>query len=37
MFNKILDDSSGISWSVTGKASVESGTTFLEKEFSDEL
>ena len=37
LFSKILDDSSGISWSVTGKASVESGTTFLEKNFSDEL
>jgi hypothetical protein len=37
LFSKIMDDSSGISWSVTGKASVESGTTFLEKNFSDEL
>ncbi|HXV45717.1 MAG TPA: hypothetical protein VD736_03500 [Nitrososphaera sp.] len=37
LFNRILDDSSSISWSVTGKASVESGTTFLEKNFSDEL
>ena len=37
LFNRILDDSSSISWSVNGKASVESGTTFLEKNFSDEL
>jgi hypothetical protein len=37
LFNKILDDSSGIKWSVTGKASVESGTTFQERPFSDEL
>jgi hypothetical protein len=37
LFNKVLNDSSGISWSATGKASVESGTTFQEKEFSSEL
>jgi hypothetical protein len=37
LFNKILNDISGIKWSVTGKASVESGTTFQEKTFSDEL
>jgi LEA14-like dessication related protein len=37
MFNKILNGSEDIQWSVTGKASIESGTTFLEKTFSDEL
>lgn len=37
LFNKILNDNSSIRWSVTGKASVESGTTFQERNFSDEL
>ena len=37
MFDKILNGSEDIQWSVTGKASIESGTTFLEKTFSDEL
>lgn len=37
LFNKLLNDSADIQWSVTGKASIESGTTFQEKTFSDEL
>jgi hypothetical protein len=37
LFNKVLNGSSDIRWSVTGKASIESGTTFQEKTFSDEL
>lgn len=37
LFNKILNGSADIKWGITGKASVESGTTFQEKTFSDEL
>ncbi len=37
LFNKILSGSEDIRWSITGKASIESGTSFQEKEFSSEL
>lgn len=37
LFNKVLNGSSDIKWSIAGKASIESGTTFQEKTFSDEL
>jgi hypothetical protein len=37
LFNKILNGSAEISWSITGTASIESGTSFQEKPFSDEL
>lgn len=37
LFNKILNDSAGIRWGIAGKASIESGTSFQEKIFSDEL
>jgi len=37
MFNKILNGSEDIRWSVTGTASIESGTSFQEKTFSSEL
>lgn len=37
LFNKILDGSEDISWSVTGSASIESGTSFQEKQFSGDL
>jgi hypothetical protein len=37
LFNKVLNSSADIRWSTTGKASIESGTTFQEKTFSDEL
>lgn len=37
LFNKILDNSADISWSITGSASIESGTSFQEKTFSSEL
>lgn len=37
LFNNILGDNTDIKWSITGKASIESGTTFQEKTFSDEL
>lgn len=37
MFNKILNGSEDIMWSVTGTASIESGTSFQEKTFSSEL
>jgi hypothetical protein len=37
LFNKILESSEDIRWNVTGKASIESGTSFQEKQFSDEL
>jgi hypothetical protein len=37
MFNKVLNSSEDIRWSITGKASIESGTSFQEKTFSDEL
>jgi len=37
LFNKILNGSTDIRWGITGKASIESGTSFQEKTFSDEL
>jgi hypothetical protein len=37
LFNKILDNSANIRWSITGTASIESGTSFQEKTFSSEL
>ena len=37
LFNKILNNSADISWSITGSASIESGTSFQEKTFSSEL
>jgi hypothetical protein len=37
LFNKILNSSEEISWSVTGVAIIESGTTFQERPFSSEL
>jgi hypothetical protein len=37
LFNKILNGSADIRWGITGKASIESGTSFQEKTFSDEL
>ncbi len=37
LFNKILDDSASIKWSITGSASVESGTTLETTQFSDEI
>ncbi|HEY3094277.1 MAG TPA: hypothetical protein VGJ42_00805 [Nitrososphaera sp.] len=37
MFNKILSNSADIEWSIKGSASVESGTTLEETQFSDKL
>jgi hypothetical protein len=37
LFNRILNGTEDIGWSITGLASIESGTTFQEKQFSDEL
>lgn len=37
LFNKILNSSEEISWSITGIAIIESGTTFQERPFSSEL
>ena len=37
LFSKILDNSTSIKWSISGGASVESGTTIEETQFSDEL
>ena len=37
LFNKILNSSADIKWSIKGSASVESGTTREETRFSDEL
>ena len=37
LFNEILNNSEDIRWRITGKASIESGTSFQEKEFSSEL
>lgn len=37
LFNKVLNSSEGISWRVTGSATIESGTTFQERPFSSEL
>jgi hypothetical protein len=37
LFNQILGESSEISWSITGSASIESGTSFQEKTFTSEL
>lgn len=37
LFNKILNNSEDIKWSVTGLANIESGTSFQEKRFSSEL
>ena len=37
LFEKILNSSADIVWSVNGTASIESGTTFKEKTFSSEL
>lgn len=33
MFNKIIEDSSQIEWSFKGSSIIESGTTFVTKEF----
>ena len=37
IFNRVLNSSEEISWSVTGIAIIESGTTFQERPFSSEL
>lgn len=37
LFNKILNNSEDIKWSITGLANIESGTSFQEKHFSSEL
>jgi hypothetical protein len=37
LFNKVLNSSEEISWSVTGMSIIESGTTFQERPFSSEL
>jgi hypothetical protein len=37
LFNRILGESTEISWSITGSASIESGTSFQEKSFTSEL
>lgn len=37
LFNQILGESTEISWSITGSASIESGTSFQEKMFTSEL
>ncbi len=37
LFNKILNNSTDINWSINGSSSVESGTTLKEAQFSDEL
>ena len=36
LFNKILNNSADIKWSIKGSATVESGTTLQETQFSDE-
>lgn len=37
LFNKVLNSSEDIRWSITGTANIESGTTFQERQFSSEL
>ena len=37
IFNKILQDPSQVEWRMQGTANIESGTTFVTKEFSTEL
>jgi LEA14-like dessication related protein len=37
LFNKVLNNSVDIKWSIKGSASVESGTTIQETQFSDSL
>ena len=37
IFNIIMTNSTQLDWRVTGNAIIESGTTFVPKEFSDEL
>jgi hypothetical protein len=37
LFNKILNNSGDIRWSITGTASIESGTSFQEKTFSSQM
>jgi LEA14-like dessication related protein len=37
LFSKILDNSTGINWRISGSATIESGTTLQEKTFSGEL
>lgn len=37
IFNKILEDPSQIKWRMQGTANIESGTTFVTKEFTTEL
>jgi hypothetical protein len=37
IFNEILNGSEDIRWRITGMAIIDSGTTFKEKLFSDEL
>jgi hypothetical protein len=36
-FNRILEDTTQIQWRASGSSIIESGTTFVTKEFSDEL
>ena len=37
IYNTILTNSTQLDWKVTGSATIESGTVFVPKEFSDEL
>lgn len=37
IFNKILGDTAQIEWRASGSSIIESGTTFVTKEFSDDL
>jgi hypothetical protein len=37
LFNKVLNSTGDIGWRITGTASIESGTTFQERQFSSEL
>jgi LEA14-like dessication related protein len=37
IFNRILEDTTQIQWRASGTSIIESGTTFVTKEFSDEL
>ena len=37
LFSRILNNSTDINWSISGSATIESGTTFQEKRFSSEL
>jgi hypothetical protein len=37
LFTKILNNSTDIDWRIAGSATVESGTTLQEKNFSSEL